>query len=78
MEKLSVENSYRAMYLFLFRLYEMTDSDDLAGFLGSMSLLEDGKPVDPAVWNDWLNAINDSLKYKDFNEFMKFSIGNKL
>lgn len=70
-KKLSIENSYKAMYLFLYRLYEMTGSDDLAGFLGSMSLLEDGKPVDSAIWEDWINAVDDTLKNDNLDDFMK-------
>lgn len=43
------EEAYRAMLLFLEKLQALTGSDDLAGFLGSMALLEDGKPADPPI-----------------------------
>ena len=26
-------------------------------FLGSLQLLEDGKPADPAMWHDWLQCV---------------------
>ena len=61
---LTVEEAYKAMYIYLNNLYEMTNSDDLAGFLGSMTLLEDGKPIDSAIWDDWLIAINDVVTTK--------------
>ena len=58
MEKnITIQEAYKAMYIYLEHLYEMTKSDDLAGFLGSMSCLQDGKPADEAVWSDWLDAI---------------------
>lgn len=59
-ELLSIEEAYRAMYLYLERLYYLTNSDDLGGFLGSMTLLSDGKTIDPAVWEDWLKSVQDS------------------
>jgi hypothetical protein len=52
------EEAYRAMLLFLEKLQALTGSDDLAGFLGSMALLEDGKPTDPAAWLDWLESLD--------------------
>jgi len=55
---ITINEAYKAMYLYLENLYEMTGSDDLAGFLGSMSLLKDGNPADDAVWSDWLDAID--------------------
>ncbi|WP_037055456.1 hypothetical protein [Rheinheimera baltica] len=56
-DQISIKEGYKAMFLYLEHLYEMTGSDDLAGFLGSMSLLEDDMPVDDAVWSDWLEAV---------------------
>jgi hypothetical protein len=60
-EKITVLESYKAMLKYLENLYELTESDDLAGFLGSMTLLGDGKPADQAVWHDWINAVKNSL-----------------
>ncbi|WP_221274634.1 hypothetical protein [Thaumasiovibrio subtropicus] len=47
------------------KLYTLTNSDDLAGFLGSMSLLDDGMPADSAVWSDWLEAIEKASQDPD-------------
>lgn len=59
-DMVTIEQAYKAMYLYLEGLYDMTGSDDLAGFLGGMSTLKDGKPADSAVWNDWLEAVDKS------------------
>lgn len=53
---LTEKEAYLAMFYYLEHLYDMTKSDDLAGFLGGMSLLDDGSPADPAAWDDWLQA----------------------
>lgn len=37
--------------------YEQTQSDEIGEILGSLQLLEDGKPADPAMWEDWLESI---------------------
>jgi len=45
------------MYSFLENEYEMTKSDDIGNLLGGMSLLQDGGTADPAVKQDWEEAI---------------------
>ena len=57
MEQITIKQAYLAMYHFLDALYERTNSDDLAGFLGGFQLLKDGMPADPAAWGDWLQAV---------------------
>ncbi|MGZ3458550.1 MAG: hypothetical protein ACXU86_08595 [Archangium sp.] len=59
-DKITVKEAYAAMYAYLKMLYDMTGSDDLGGFLGSMSLLEDGTPADPGVWDDWMRAVQQA------------------
>ena len=54
---LSDEQAYAAMFYFLERIYERTKWDDLGGLLGSMALLEDGKPADSAVAGEWLETV---------------------
>lgn len=63
-DTLSVKEAYAAMYEYLKTLYQTTASDDLGGFLGGMSLLDDGKPADPAVWADWLRAVEKARQGK--------------
>jgi len=57
MTELTKKEAYLAMYAYLDKLYSLTSSDDLGGFLGSMSLLPDGDPADPTVKQDWEEAI---------------------
>ncbi|MGA8893010.1 MAG: hypothetical protein WB493_15715 [Anaeromyxobacteraceae bacterium] len=52
------------MFAFLEHRYRLTRSDDPGALLGSMSLLPGGRPVDPAIWEDWLKAIEDAESRK--------------
>ena len=56
------KQAYAAMFRFLQQMYERTKSDELGGILGSMSLLGDGSPADPAVLHDWAEAVEYALK----------------
>ncbi len=56
-DQITVKTAYAAMYKFLENEYELTNSGDIGGLLGGMSLLEDGHTADPAVWGEWLRAI---------------------
>ena len=56
-ENLTPQQAYTAMYAFLVELYERFGFDQLGGILGGMSFLEDGGTADPAIWNDWLRAV---------------------
>ncbi|EAZ90474.1 hypothetical protein [Crocosphaera chwakensis] len=56
---LTEKEAYTAMYAYLVKIYEMTQSDDIGSLLGSMSTLSDGEIVDPAIWDDWLQCIDD-------------------
>ena len=58
--ELTEEQAYTAMYLYLEKLNRLINSNDLSGLLGSMSLMPDGKPADPAVWGAWLEAVADA------------------
>jgi hypothetical protein len=59
-DKITTKEAYAAMFAYLKTLYDMTGSDDLGVFLGSMSLLEDGTPADPGVWDDWMEAVQQA------------------
>lgn len=54
---LDTKTAYLAMYQFLDSYYQATQSDDVGGLLGSLSLLQDGSSADPAMWQDWLEAV---------------------
>lgn len=59
---LSEQEAYEAMYAFLSDVYERTQSDELGSLLGSMSLLPDGSPADPAIWSDWLKCVQQARR----------------
>jgi hypothetical protein len=59
-QTLNTKQAYVAMYSFLANAFER-GWRDLGGLLGSLSLLEDGEPADPALWMDWEAAVQAGL-----------------
>jgi hypothetical protein len=57
MKIMDANEAYAAMMRFLEKYYELTNADDIGALLGSMELHPDGKPTDPAIWDEWLAAI---------------------
>lgn len=64
-ENLSIRQAYAAMYWYLDAYYKLTGSDEIGGLLGGMSLLQDGSTADPAIWSDWLRAVERAIKHGD-------------
>ena len=62
MESLTILEAFKAMTLFLENFYKNTNSDDIGGLLGDMILLEDDKPIDPAIWEDWIKSVEKVKK----------------
>jgi len=56
-ESLTFKEAYLAMFAYLSATYHQCGGEELGGLLGSMSLLADGGTADPAVWPDWIDAI---------------------
>lgn len=63
--QLTEEEAYQAMFKFLENYYFLTKADDVGGLLGSMNIIEDGKPLDIAMWHDWLKCVEEVKKQKD-------------
>jgi len=61
MNDLTPKQAYLAMYSFLDAHYQRTNADDVGALLGSMSLLPDGVPVDPAIAEDWRAAVQAAV-----------------
>jgi hypothetical protein len=61
MNTLTEQQAYLAMFRFLESIYATTQSDDIGGLLGSMSLLADGGPADSAFRSDWAAAVRAAL-----------------
>ncbi|GAA3933395.1 hypothetical protein [Litoribacillus peritrichatus] len=62
--KLTKNQAFLAMYSFLDEYYQLTKSDDVGGLLGSMSILSDGHVADPAIQEDWDEAIEKVISGK--------------
>ena len=56
-QTLTVEQAYRAMLAFLEREVELTECSDLADLLAGYRLDADGQPRDPALWDEWMQAV---------------------
>lgn len=54
---LNENQAYMAMFYYLEDLFDNQGFDELGGLLGSMQLLEDGAPADPAAIKDWEKAV---------------------
>ena len=56
-ETLTIEQAYRAMLAFLEREVELTECSDLADLLAGYKLDGDGRTSDPALWDEWMEAV---------------------
>jgi len=61
MDRLTEQQAFEAMKLFIESFYERTKSDDMGGLLGDLILLEDGKTADLAAWDDWMKCVHKVL-----------------
>ena len=59
--RLTEHQTFLAMYSFLEDYYQLTKSDDIGSLLSSMSLLADGRTADPAVEDEWREAVEKVL-----------------
>ena len=61
MQNLDAMLAYKAMFRFLEKYYALTNVDEIGVLLGSMSMeiFQDEKPADPAMWDDWIDAIRE-------------------
>lgn len=53
---LSDQQAFQVMTEFLWQ-YARRAGDDLITLLGDIELESDGKPTDPAAWDDWLECL---------------------
>ena len=64
---LTEREAFLAMCLYLDSMYDyfsaVSDSpDEIAMIQNTLNLQKDGSPVDPAVWEDWLKAIEKAKR----------------
>ena len=50
---------YNTMFKLMDSFAQKINSDDLLGLLGDMCFISDGSTADSAMWEDWLEAINN-------------------
>ncbi len=60
-QRLTPRQAYLCMFEFLRRHDERGPTDEVGGLLGSLSLLPDGPPADPACSSDWAEAVAAAL-----------------
>lgn len=67
--KLSISESYLAMFWFIDSFYWKTKDDDLGSILGGLSpfTFMDDTSADPAAWSEWKTVIED-MNLKDENK----------
>lgn len=58
---ISKRQAFLAMYAFLESYYVRTNSDDIGGLLGELSILPDGSCADPASESDWDEAVQKAI-----------------
>ena len=58
----TIEQAYRIMLAFLEREVDLTESSDLADLVSEYKLGADGKTRDPALWDEWMEAVGKVLK----------------
>ena len=58
--KLSAEQAFRAMFLYLNEFYQRTEGKaELGEVLGDIQMnSKSGLPMDPAAWDDWLAVVD--------------------
>lgn len=62
---MNLSEGYRIMLCYLNSYYWKNKLDELGGLLGSMSLLSDNTPADPAFEEDWKIAVSQIAGQKD-------------
>ena len=60
-EKVTVREAYLGMYEFLRRHYERRPTDEIGGLLGGLSKLSDGGSADPAMDQEFLDALEAAV-----------------
>lgn len=59
--KMTQDEAYRAMLLFLEDYYQRTGADDIGALLGDLTLNSSGESLDPATLDDWRDAVGKVL-----------------
>jgi hypothetical protein len=65
-QNLDASIAYKAMVRFLEKYYALTNADEIGVLLGSMNMevFQDEKPADPAMWDEWMEALREVMAEK--------------
>ena len=70
---LSVKEAYKSMFFFLRGYYHQTSGNAiLSDVMGDIQFWS-GEPADPAMWGDWLCAVDHALAAPDSELEMKLT-----
>lgn len=58
---MTIEQTYRAMFIYLDEYYKRNPKAELGQVLGEIQLMDDGRPFDPAVFEDWKEAVEKAM-----------------
>jgi hypothetical protein len=67
MTQLTEQQAYLAMFAFVERQYH-GGAEELGALLGSLALMPDGSPADPAYKAEWSTAVQQALTGQVFAE----------
>ena len=72
---LSIQEAFFAMYIFLdFQNKSCSNEMEVSCVLSDCSVLEDGGTADPAMWDDWLEAVEKARNEQNW-DVAKFRLG---
>lgn len=72
---LSIQEAFFAMYIFLdFHNKSCSNELEVSSVLSDCSILEDGGTADPAMWDDWLDAV-EKARNEQNRDVAKFRLG---
>ena len=60
-EKITIDQAFRGMILYLDKYYEIFKSETLADILSSLQVCSDGKTVDPAAGTEWIECLQKAI-----------------
>jgi len=60
-KKVTVDQAFRGMILYLDKYYEIFKSDVLADILSALHVCSDGKTVDPAAGAEWIDCLQQAI-----------------
>jgi len=60
-DKLTQREAYLAMFSFLEDYYNRTNSDEIGSMLSGMCLMNDGRPMDGAYWDEWEQSVDRAV-----------------